>query len=89
MAAGHFRKYLRASSNRSSRAAWSRACAAMGRRLPPVQEPDQFTTGRILRLMEASLAPVPRSLEAGSSPTATVQGECRTLTLGGTERCHQ
>ena len=43
------------------------------------KNPDQFTAGQILRLMEGSLAPV-ACLEAGSSPCDRA-GECRTLSL--------
>ena len=43
------------------------------------KNPDQFSAGQILRLMEGSLAPV-ACLEAGSSPCDRA-GECRTLSL--------
>ena len=43
------------------------------------KEPDQYTVGQILRVMEGSLAPV-ACLEEGSAPCARV-AECRTLSL--------
>lgn len=43
------------------------------------KEPDQYTVGQILRVMEGSLAPV-ACLEEGSAPCARV-ANCRTLSL--------
>ena len=43
------------------------------------KEPDQYTVGQILRVMEGSLAPV-ACLEEGSAPCARV-ASCRTLAL--------
>ena len=43
------------------------------------KEPDQYTVGQILRVMEGSLAPV-ACLEEGSAPCARV-ASCRTLSL--------
>ena len=43
------------------------------------KEPDQYTAGQILRVMEGSLAPV-ACLEEGSAPCARV-ASCRTLSL--------
>ena len=43
------------------------------------KEPDQYTVGQILRVMEGSLAPV-ACLEKGSAPCARV-ASCRTLGL--------
>ena len=43
------------------------------------KEPDQYTVGQILRVMEGSLAPV-ACLEEGSAPCARV-ASCRTLPL--------
>ena len=43
------------------------------------KEPDQYTVGQILRVMEGSLAPV-ACLEEGSAPCARV-ANCRTLAL--------
>ena len=43
------------------------------------KEPDQYTVGQILRVMEGSLAPV-ACLEEGSAPSVRV-ASCRTLGL--------